>query len=222
MEKIRNIGFDMTKAFAIYLVLVGHCIQYLSSSDYRDDNLWIFIYSFHMPLFMLVAGYFSASSYKLDFKSLIVKKTKQLIIPMLFWSILIFLAIQFFRQLTHKPILPFVELFVTFATCFWFLKSLFICYVMLFLILKLKYKKTLFLWGGVMMLIFSQFVSIWNVNTMFPCFLAGYIIRTKDNWLQYIKNNWFICFLFFVVLELFYSRYIYISTSRNCEHSYLC
>lgn len=84
MEKIRNIGFDMTKAFAIYLVLVGHCIQYLSSSDYRDDNLWIFIYSFHMPLFMLVAGYFSASSYKLDFKSLIVKKTKQLIIPMLF------------------------------------------------------------------------------------------------------------------------------------------
>ena len=66
MRQNRNFIFDATKALAIWLVLLGHCIQYLSGADYHTDALYQFIYSFHMPLFFMVSGFFFASSLKLN------------------------------------------------------------------------------------------------------------------------------------------------------------
>lgn len=50
--------FDVLKLFAIYLVIWGHCIQYLISRYPPEEPMWYFIYSFHMPLFMIVSGFF--------------------------------------------------------------------------------------------------------------------------------------------------------------------
>ena len=52
----------MVKAIAIMLVIVGHAIQYGTSQALQGTRLLEFgvfkyIYSFHMPLFMLVSGY---------------------------------------------------------------------------------------------------------------------------------------------------------------------
>lgn len=66
MEKVRNERssyLDLVKAFAIICVVVGHCIQYGSGARYLSDGSYFLnvvfkvIYSFHMPLFMLVSGY---------------------------------------------------------------------------------------------------------------------------------------------------------------------
>lgn len=57
---------DTIKGFAILLVVMGHAIawqfdNFLSllgnANDYRIYFWWLFIYSFHMPLFMFVSGY---------------------------------------------------------------------------------------------------------------------------------------------------------------------
>ena len=47
---------DAVKGFAIYLVILGHSIQYATSQDYNYAGNTIFqiIYSFHMPLFMMM------------------------------------------------------------------------------------------------------------------------------------------------------------------------
>lgn len=93
MEKNRNIYLDIVKAVTIILVVFGHCIQYGSGSEYLSgaffgNPIFIFIYSFHMPLFMLVSGYlFAYSAKQIDEENgwirLIRKKATQLLVPLL-------------------------------------------------------------------------------------------------------------------------------------------
>lgn len=74
----RNPFLDYTKAFAILLVVVGHCIQYGSGQNYLKEELFFdnilfkFIYSFHMPLFMLISGYLFAYGINKETKSIII------------------------------------------------------------------------------------------------------------------------------------------------------
>ena len=59
----RDLKWDLIKAFAIFLVILGHCIQKMDPLS--QQNLMLrFIVSFHMPLFMFISGYFAASSKK--------------------------------------------------------------------------------------------------------------------------------------------------------------
>lgn len=56
--RVRDPFFDNAKFFAILLVVIGHALEPL-----RDVHvalsLYVFIYSFHMPLFIMITGYFS-------------------------------------------------------------------------------------------------------------------------------------------------------------------
>ena len=53
---------DAVKGLAIYLVILGHAIQYATSQDYNyaGNSIFQIIYSFHMPLFMMMSGYLFA------------------------------------------------------------------------------------------------------------------------------------------------------------------
>ena len=64
MEKQARIKYwDLLKGIAIFLVVWGHTIQYGGSgSIFFDNKAFIFIYSFHMPLFLLISGYFLAKT----------------------------------------------------------------------------------------------------------------------------------------------------------------
>lgn len=63
--------FDIAKGIGIFLVIIGHVV--LSSQRY--------IYSFHMPLFFLISGYFL--SCKDSLPNYVYKRTKQLMLPYL-------------------------------------------------------------------------------------------------------------------------------------------
>ena len=56
MTKKRNIYLDVIKAINIMLVVFGHCIQLgagneYSAGEFYENPIFMFIYSFHMPLF---------------------------------------------------------------------------------------------------------------------------------------------------------------------------
>ena len=91
MKAKRNVFIDIIKGVAIFLMLWGHCIQYCvanSSVDFFENSVFKAIYSFHMPLFMLVSGYlFFYSFSKRDLKSLLIHKTQTLLQPIVFCSI---------------------------------------------------------------------------------------------------------------------------------------
>ncbi len=91
-ELRRNHFLDIAKGLAIFLMLWGHCIQYCvaySDIDFFENIVFKAIYSFHMPLFMLISGYlFFYSFIKRGFKELLVYKTQALIQPIVFCTLL--------------------------------------------------------------------------------------------------------------------------------------
>ena len=61
MAKQRSLYWDTLKGLLIILVVLGHCGTALS------NGLISAIYAFHMPLFILVSGYFSKKKRPINF-----------------------------------------------------------------------------------------------------------------------------------------------------------
>jgi len=57
-RKPRDPFFDNAKYLAILLVVIGHSLANLQSVP-MAEGLYLFIYMFHMPLFIVITGYFS-------------------------------------------------------------------------------------------------------------------------------------------------------------------
>lgn len=53
--------YDILKAYAIFLVVLGHVIQTFNP-EWKTDNVFLGIYMFHMPLFIAISGYFFIKS----------------------------------------------------------------------------------------------------------------------------------------------------------------
>ena len=120
MTENRNIVFDALKALAIWLVVYAHSIQYMSGVDYWHDSVFQFIYSFHMPLFFVVSGFFFSSALRLGWKDFLRKKLLILILPCFIWAIL-YGALRFtdWNEFGRKVLNPW-------EWPFWFLKGLFL------------------------------------------------------------------------------------------------
>lgn len=146
--KKRSPYLDIIKAILILLVIIGHSIQYGSGSTYLEKQLFFnnylfkFIYSFHMPLFIMISGYLSYNSLnKNSLKETFISKFKSLIIPLFFWSI-----IPFIINLEFYSIIESLKLFIAvFSTNLWFLWSLFYINILVKLINK-YFKDNIFIY----------------------------------------------------------------------------
>lgn len=80
--KQRDYLFDNYKAFLIILVVVGHFIELTSEeNDLLIAIKWI-IFSFHMPAFVFISGYFSKK------KQTLYRMVQQLLVPYLIFEVL--------------------------------------------------------------------------------------------------------------------------------------
>lgn len=86
--QIRYSWLDSLRGLAIFLVVIGHVIQFLYCHDndgYRKCIDWNIIYSFHMPLFFMISGY----SYDIcKDRFTIRKRAKQLLVPFAIWALI--------------------------------------------------------------------------------------------------------------------------------------
>ncbi len=80
---------DVLKSLAVFLVILGHVSSTYDSRGYSSP-LALWIYSFHMPLFMMLSGMFFKYSLKKDFKSLLIDKSRLLLLPLLSWGLMNF------------------------------------------------------------------------------------------------------------------------------------
>lgn len=93
MKEQRTPFFDIVKGISIFLVILGHCIQYGSGTQVLTrelffNNIWFrAVYSFHMPLFMLISGYlFGNSCRKHSWRSNLLAKVNGLEVPIVAWG----------------------------------------------------------------------------------------------------------------------------------------
>ena len=54
----RDAGYDHIKALLIYLMVLGHLLTRFGDGA-AADGLYLLIFSFHMPAFLFVSGYFA-------------------------------------------------------------------------------------------------------------------------------------------------------------------
>src|SRR5690606_8207293 len=81
----RDYYFDNAKFILIFLVVFGHLIQSYIDSNSFFSALYKLLYTFHMPAFILVSGYFAKGIYE---KGYIFKIIKKLIIPYLIFQVI--------------------------------------------------------------------------------------------------------------------------------------
>jgi fucose 4-O-acetylase-like acetyltransferase len=128
----RNKLIDMVRFFAIFLVVLGHAIQFNSPNPF-DNIFFRMIYSFHMPLFFFISGYVSYNSI-LNNKFNISSKFLTLLYPFFLWSVFYsavknntFDFLNTFKLLIYQP-----------DSGYWFLWALFWIYVVVLIIRKIN------------------------------------------------------------------------------------
>ena len=82
----RDTYWDTIKALLIFLVILGHVVQfflYISNdgSDFWSDPVFKGIYIFHMPLFMLISGFFAAKSIAKHGRKSVIRYLHRLALP---------------------------------------------------------------------------------------------------------------------------------------------
>ena len=143
-NKERNIYVDVIKGIAIILVVIGHCIQFgsgracLESEDFFNDPLFKFIYSFHMPLFMLVSGYLFANTIKRGTNEIIKRKAGTILLPLISWN-----TIDLCINLLLGQKYTLSILFLSYFHALWFLRALFFC-CMVVLLMNRVFKDNIF------------------------------------------------------------------------------
>lgn len=66
MSKPRQYGFDNIRFILIFCVVFGHLLEFLGKGQLQD-RLYLTIYTFHMPVFLFLSGYFA----KFDLRKLL-------------------------------------------------------------------------------------------------------------------------------------------------------
>lgn len=194
--------FDNLKMILILLVVFGHFIEKSKSDIAR--SAFLFIYSFHMPLFIFISGYFSRKS--------IDKKDKNKIIN--FFSLYLILKIIFFiiDKFIYKREISF-SLFTTdwlewylFAMGSWYLISI---------LLKDVNKKYILIFNIILSLIIGydkcigDLYCLSRIIVFYPFFVLGSIISKERMW-KFTNNKVmkYIAAIFFFAIIVLYIRYI--------------
>lgn len=221
-EKERLKIIDLLKGVAIFLVVFGHSIQYGSGNYfYKEElffsnNLFKLIYSFHMPLFMLISGFLFYKTKNSILKVVVKSKIKALLLPLITWQSIFYIVSFLFISTLEFSLKKYTSSLIY---GLWFLWAVFYCSIIVLIIDKIIYeekiKKFLFL-----LIVIITFFTPDNLNLnlykfVYPYFLIGYysneFIRILEKKFK-ISNFVLITVIFFILLQLYnYDSYIYTS-----------
>lgn len=172
----RNAFFDNAKLVLIFLVVFGHLIQPSVNDSAAVHTIYIWIYTFHMPAFIFLSGFFAKGAGN---KSYIYNLAKKLLLPYLIFQLLytgfyFLIGKENWMNSVFDP-----------QWALWFLFSLFSWHMLLIIYKKIGPKYGLMLAAmiglaiGYFPEIGSQF-SLSRTFVFFPFFLAGYWAQTAQ------------------------------------------
>lgn len=216
-------NLDFAKGLAIFLVIVGHCIQCGSGAEYNqsqaffDNYLFRFIYSFHMPLFMIISGFlYGETTAGKPFLYVLKTRTLRLIVPIIVWQTIMMLLSAIKGRFDLGNYLSSI------IEGFWFLWAVWWATVICALVeIVGKTKRTRVIIH--FMIILLSFITPDELNFslhkfMYVSFLIGYMAANRDweikqNELKHGYAFLVVAVVIFVTLLFFYRResFIYIS-----------
>ena len=185
----RLVYIDVLKGFAIFLVVVGHVLQYCVK-DSDVSYLYKAITTFHMPLFAFLSGLMFSAKYDLkEMARKLVKQSQKLLVPFFSFGMIYAYTIRSGEHFMQHP----------FKLGLWYLFFLWQCYMITHLYNVLTYKFGLFrnnkfsmivdvLWLVMSFAIFKllyvhnvsgeeDFWGIIHLCKLYPFFFVGCVIK---------------------------------------------
>ena len=225
MDKKESFYWDLVKGVSIFLMLWGHCIQYCGLDDINcfEDPVFKTIYTFHMPLFMLVSGYlFSHSFRKRNLQELLTRRIQGMLHPIVAATFLCnVLMLLPTYVLSNRADFLFGSLFMGVGDTFWFLWAVLYCGVIVSVCGKLTEKPALqvllMILGDAVILLVPQ----WSTTLfMYPYFVAGFFCGMyRDLSVRIYRVLRYVMLVVFPVLVNFYEQkhYIYFTPMYSEE-----
>ncbi len=108
MEKKYYKEINIARGIAVLLVLLGHSFPDAQTGFHYNWAKWIFdfVYSFHMAVFIFLAGFVMGGKYisgDYDLWSEIIKKVKRLLVPYFVYTVLTIILKLFMNDYANNP-----------------------------------------------------------------------------------------------------------------------
>lgn len=177
----RDIYFDNLKFVLILLVVVGHFIEPFNF-ELTTGAVYQWIYSFHMPLFIFVSGYFCKN---ISYPKYYVNLVSTLLVPYIIFQTLYTLFDYYTLGLERLNFTYFYPYWIL-----WFLFSMMLWKKLLPYLLILKYPLAICIVISLMMgyaLDVGYYASISRTLYFFPFFMMG--LYFKREWLDTLKTR---------------------------------
>lgn len=227
MQNKRIDNIDFLRGIAIFLVIWGHIIQYssLNSFDFFENTMFKIIYSFHMPLFMLISGYvFTFSFNKYNLKQILSKRIQSLIQPIIICEMLCYYANVIGMVTLEKGEFTFPGEWISRVGSYWFLWSVLGASVVIAVSFKCSDKIIIHILGIILGYGFMYFVPNYAKNIyVYPYFVAGFLYgRYKDRkWMRVVERVLLICIPIFIWMSFIFKKehMIYVSGITNPQYN---
>lgn len=217
---------NIVKGLAIFLMIWGHCIQCCipMNMDFFENPVFKTIYSFHMPLFMLISGYlFYFSFSKRDLRDLLIHRCQGLLQTIVVGGIFIYLATTGVYAVIKGDYRVLLNgKWLSSLSGLWFVWSVLGASIVLGIICKKVnkwyYQILLICFGG----IFVCFLPNWQNNLyMYPYYAIGfYFAKYKDFILQKVGVFKYVGVIIYPIMLCFFDKKHYIYTSGIFSDDY--
>lgn len=200
----RNYHFDNLKALLIFLVVFGHLIEPIRDIDVFK-SIYFIIYSFHMPLFIFLTGYFS----KPNTKGL-AKTLRTFIIYDIIFALSYVILFGNTAGGGGGSFLSTILFALQPVWILWYLLS--IIWWRFLLIFYEKYPRLEFLIIAVI-IIFNfipfnlRILSIGRTLSFFPFYILGYIAKERNFNFKGIRKDKHKLIYLLIILIIFWSTY---------------
>lgn len=230
--KTRKLYPDVLRGFAAILVVLGHCIQECGGYEmwfcqyYWYSEHYQFIYSFHMPFFMLITGYFAGYGFIKaanisDKLRLFGKRAVSCLVPVFVMTGLDCIRLYFEAkaQGTGLPYSSVGDFFKMAYNSLWFLWAVVICYGVVLLV-NILFRDNLIVYFLIYLSLFiiPDRYNFHVYKYIFPFFVLGYFYKRFEGKIRpvYEERKPFCLFVFsaiFAVLVCLFNDKMFIYKS---------
>ncbi|EGT3600336.1 acyltransferase family protein [Clostridium perfringens] len=172
----RNYLIDNSKGLLIFLVVLGHSLEFIRKDYEVARLLYVFIYEFHMPVFVFISGYLSKNVEK-GRRNAVRNFLTPFLLFNIIWNLITLVGPLFLRgEFTELPSEQAFSFFTP-GWALWYIFAMFLWKILLPDLLKFKNIFILSIIAGIFVKLsgeFGSYMALSRTITFAPFFLAGY------------------------------------------------
>lgn len=172
----RNYLIDNSKGLLIFLVVLGHSLEFIRKDYEVARLLYVFIYEFHMPVFVFISGYLSKNVEK-GRRNAVRNFLTPFLLFNIIWNLITLVGPLFLRgEFTELPSEQAFSFFTP-GWALWYIFAMFLWKILLPDLLKFKNIFILSVIAGIFVKLsgeFGSYMALSRTITFTPFFLAGY------------------------------------------------